>query len=161
MGVKRINGVFALSYLCRRLLSCNGAPVAAQAEPTHPTQHSPDGSSITEQREELMLVKNINDSLYTSFHWNASEHFKMKNHAEMIVSLLLKILINDHSLNPSKKAINRLLLTTTPGAPSRSTDGAEELGIIHGVEKGGSSVETCPAWMQAEQSLKEETFLLP
>lgn len=46
----------------------------------------------------------------------------MKNHTEMIVSLLLKVLINDHSLNPSKKAINRLLLTAAPGAPSRSAD---------------------------------------
>lgn len=81
----------------------------------------------------------------------------MKNHTEMIVSLLLKILINDHSLNPSKKAINRLLLTAAPGAPSRSAD-REELGIIHGMEKGGSSLETCSAWMQAEHSLKEETL---
>lgn len=38
----------------------------------------------------------------------------MKNHTEMIVSLLLKILINDHSLNAFKKAINRLLLTAAP-----------------------------------------------
>lgn len=40
----------------------------------------------------------------------------MKNCTEMIVSVLLKILINDHSLNASKKAINRLLLTAAPGA---------------------------------------------
>lgn len=56
-----------------------------------------------------------------------SEHFKMKNHTEITAPLLLRILINDHSLNASEKAINRLLLTTAPGAPSHSTDRAEEL----------------------------------
>lgn len=44
----------------------------------------------------------------------------MKNHTEMIVSLLLKILINDHSLNAFKKAINRLLLTAAPQTEQRS-----------------------------------------
>lgn len=48
--------------------------------------------------------------------------FKMKNYTEMIVSLLLKILINDYSLNPSKRAMGRLLLSAAPNAPSCSTD---------------------------------------
>lgn len=100
--------------------------------------------------------KTLMNSLYTSFHWNASEHFKMKNHTEITVSLLLKILINDHSLNASKKAINRLFLTTAPGSPSRSTE--ESASFMEWIK--GSSLETCSARMKAEQSLKEEIFFI-
>lgn len=98
--------------------------------------------------------------LYSPFHWNASKRFKMKNPTEMIVSLLLKILINDHSLNSSKKAINRLLLPTAPTVPSRSTDRTKEFGIIRVARKGGSSLKTClyecRLW-QIEHSLQEDT----
>lgn len=100
--------------------------------------------------------------LYSPFHWNASKCFEMKNPTDMIVSLLLKILINDHSLNSFKKASNRLLLlTTAPTVPSCATDQTKEFGIIRVTRKGGSSLKTrlyeCRLW-QIEHSLQEDTF---
>lgn len=74
--------------------------------------------------------------------------FKMKNHTEMMVSLLLKILINDHSLNPSKRAMGRLLLSTAPNAPSCSTDPTEHFDIIRGTRKGDRGLKTHSVQMQ-------------
>lgn len=75
---------------------------------------------------------------------------KMKNHTEMIISLLLWILINDHSVAafPPGKLLTGSSLPSAPRAPSRSTDWTEEFGIIRATRKGGSSLKICSIQMQ-------------